>query len=77
MLNSSISSNHHNRIFGPFKISNEKFSMFVHWGVNIGTPPCRELLKGTVKRGYRLKHNHFRSKSRPIRVLSDVPVSRS
>ena len=37
-------------------------------------------LKGTVKeneRGYRLKVKHFRSWSRPTRVLSNVPVSRN
>ena len=45
--------------------------------------PCKKIqndLKGLlrkIERGYRLKPEHFRSGSRPIWVLSDVPVSRN
>ena len=38
------------------------------------------VVKGTVKekwKGYRLKANHFSSKSRPMKVISDFPVSRN
>jgi len=38
------------------------------------------LLKGLYRkneRGYKLKPKHSRSLSRPIRVLSDVPVPRN
>ena len=31
------------------------------------------VIKGTVKGGYRLKANHFRSRSRPMKVISDIP----
>ena len=34
-------------------------------------------LKGKMKRGNRLKANHFTSWSRPMKVISDVPVSRN
>ena len=34
-------------------------------------------LKRKNERGYRLKANHFSSWSRPMKVLSDVPVSRN
>ena len=33
--------------------------------------------KGKIKGGYRLKPQHFRRWSIPIRVLSDVPISRN
>ena len=39
-----------------------------------------KLVKGTVKEnesGYRLKANHFSSWLRPMKVLSDVSVSRN
>ena len=33
--------------------------------------------KGKMKRGFRLKPEHFRNWSRPMNVLSDVTVSRN
>ena len=33
--------------------------------------------EGKNERGYRLKANHFSSWSRPLKVISDVPVSRN
>ena len=33
--------------------------------------------KRKIERGYRLKANHFSSRSRPMKVLSDVPISRN
>ena len=38
------------------------------------------LLKGNIlknKRGYRLKANHFSSRSRPMKVISDFLISRN
>ena len=43
----------------------------------VGGQGCPCNLKGLEnERGYRLKPKHFKSLSRPIEGLSDVPVSR-
>ena len=63
--------------FLNFSISPETYSCR-------GNVTCHKKVKGLISsvlsfieyRGYNLKPKHFRSWSRPIRVLSDVPVSR-
>ena len=72
---------------GPSSTKKKKLRILSEW--NYATWNCIHdlrgitgltiALKGTVKneRGYKLKANHFRSWSRPMKVISVVPVPRN